>query len=87
MILRNGKIYKPLAPYVKNTDFPKNCLICSADYRKGDCITSCNISNISRHSFHINCINVVKKYNRTALFKCPYCNQLINTVLKKYTFI
>lgn len=87
MILRNGKIYKPFVPSVKNTDFPKNCLICSADYRKGDCITSCNISNISRHSFHINCMNTIKTYYCNKLFRCPYCNYLITSPLKKIAFI
>ena len=87
MILRNGKIYKPFTASVKNKKFPKNCLICSLDYRRGDHITSCNISNISLHSFHINCMNTIKKYYCNKLFRCPYCNHLITSPLKKIAFI
>ena len=64
MILRNGKIYTPfISTTFKKTVFTKNCLICSLNYKKGDRITSCNINKISLHSFHINCLNTIKKYN------------------------
>ena len=88
MKLRNGKIYNPFEnSCVTTKKFTGNCLICSLDYKKGDHITSCSTRNISLHSFHINCLSIIKKYNYNKLFKCPYCNKIITIPLKKFSFI
>ena len=91
MLLRNGSIYIPIIDKKrvkpKITIFTSNCLICSLDYKPGDCITSCNRVNISRHSFHINCLFSVKKYYSNRIVVCPYCCQGIEKPVKKYRFI
>lgn len=87
MLLRNGKIYNPnVKEYIKKKrKFTKNCFICFSDYKIGDYITYCDKKNISKHSFHIECLLLVKKYNN-CLLHCPYCSQRLEKPIKKYKF-
>lgn len=90
MLLRSGTIYTPVInkKRIRKEIFTKSCLICSLDYKTGDYITSCNKKCISLHSFHINCMISIQKYNiNNRLIQCPYCYQLIKTPLEKYRFI
>ena len=61
-----------------------NCMICSLDYIKTDIVTSCSQKNISLHSFHLECLNLIQKY-QCSFSDCPYCGQILHFPLKKYT--
>ena len=93
MLLRNGSIYIPIIDKKrvkpKITIFTSNCLICSLDYKPGDCITSCNRVNISRHSFHINCLFSVKNPKLTSKLFILIKGKLIspNSDLTTPTFV
>ena len=85
MLLRSGKIYKlrDLTYIKKNKENPKFCGICSQDYKQGDYITSCDKSNIKKHSFHIHCFLEIKKYDKY-FSTCPYCLQFLKRPLTKF---
>ena len=75
MLLRSGKIYKPKIAVVKKYNLlGQRCCICSMIYKRYDNVSSCSYANLQRHSFHTECLSIIKKYN-SRIITCPYCRQ------------
>lgn len=86
MKLRSGKTYR-YKPIVRLSNKSINslrhtllCAICCDYYKKGDHIVSCSKQNITKHSFHINCLKLAFKYNKIQQLNlvCPYCTMNID---------